>query len=74
MARRPRPGRAPLSAKTVTPIRSLEEPLTHRVGRMVRVAWDGDDDAGGFLVALHRAERRNAVDHATLLGLVFTGA
>jgi hypothetical protein len=41
---------------------------------MVRVAWDGDDDAGGFLVALHRAERRNAVDHATLLGLVFTGA
>jgi enoyl-CoA hydratase len=38
---------------------------------MVRVAWDGDDDTGGVLVVtLDRPERRNAVDHATLLGLL----
>jgi enoyl-CoA hydratase len=38
---------------------------------MVRVAWDGDDDARGVLViTLDRPERRNAVDHATLLGLL----
>jgi enoyl-CoA hydratase len=38
---------------------------------MVRVAWDGDDDATGVLViTLDRPERRNAVDHATLLGLL----
>ncbi len=39
---------------------------------MVRVAWDGDDGgAGGVLVAtLDRPARRNAVDHATLLGLL----
>ena len=46
----------------------------HRVGRMVRVAWDGDDGAadgrtGVLVVTLDRPERRNAVDHATLLGL-----
>jgi len=38
---------------------------------MVRVAWDGDDDASGVLVVtLDRPERRNAVDHATLIGLL----
>ncbi len=38
---------------------------------MVRVAWDGDDDATGVLViTLDRPERRNAVDHTTLLGLL----
>ena len=47
----------------------------HRVGRMVRVTWDGDDGAGGgrtgvLVVTLDRPERRNAVDHATLLGLL----
>ena len=40
---------------------------------MVRVAWDVDDGAertGVLLVTLDRPERRNAVDHATLLGLL----
>jgi len=42
---------------------------------MVRVAWDGDDGDGAartgvLVVTLDRPERRNAVDHATLLGLV----
>jgi enoyl-CoA hydratase len=41
---------------------------------MVRVAWDGDDSDGAgrtgvLVVTLDRPERRNAVDHATLLGL-----
>ena len=47
--------------------------VTHRVGRMVRVAWDGDDGdgrTGVLVVTLDRPERRNAVDHATLLGLL----
>jgi enoyl-CoA hydratase len=38
---------------------------------MVRVAWDADDSSSGILVVtLDRPERRNAVDHATLLGLL----
>lgn len=41
---------------------------------MVRVAWDGDDNgterSGVIVVTLDRPERRNAVDHATLLGLL----
>jgi enoyl-CoA hydratase len=41
---------------------------------MVRVAWDGDDRgverSGVLVVTLDRPERRNAVDHATLLGLL----
>ena len=41
---------------------------------MVRVAWDGDDGGDGrsgvIVVTLDRPARRNAVDHATLLGLL----
>ena len=40
---------------------------------MVRVVWDGDDGAGRtgvIVVTLDRPQRRNAVDHATLLGLL----
>lgn len=39
---------------------------------MVRVAWDGDDAEGSgvLVVTLDRPERRNAVDHATLVGLL----
>jgi enoyl-CoA hydratase len=42
---------------------------------MVRVAWDGDDGDGAgrsgvLVVTLDRPERRNAVDHATLLALL----
>jgi enoyl-CoA hydratase len=39
---------------------------------MVRVTWDGDagESAGVLVVTLDRPERRNAVDHATLLGLL----
>lgn len=40
---------------------------------MVRLAWDGDDvgdDSGVLVVTLDRPERRNAVDHATLVGLL----
>jgi len=42
---------------------------------MVRVAWDGDDGNGAgrsgvMVVTLDRPERRNAVDHATLLALL----
>jgi len=40
---------------------------------MVRLAWDGDDGAdarsGVLVVTLDRPARRNAVDHATLVGL-----
>jgi enoyl-CoA hydratase/carnithine racemase len=46
----------------------------HRVGRMVRVAWDGDERGSGrtgvLVVTLDRPHRRNAVDHATLVALV----
>lgn len=40
---------------------------------MVRVTWDQDDAGratGVLVVTLERPERRNAVDHATLLGLL----
>ena len=38
---------------------------------MVRVAWDGEAASSGILVVtLDRPERRNAVDHETLLGLL----
>ena len=42
---------------------------------MVRVTWDGDDRDGAgrtgvLVVTLDRPERRNAVDHATLLALL----
>ncbi|MDQ3470287.1 MAG: enoyl-CoA hydratase-related protein [Actinomycetota bacterium] len=39
---------------------------------MVRVSWDEDDDGartGVVVITLDRPERRNAVDHATLLAL-----
>ena len=39
---------------------------------MVRTAWDVDADGertGVLVVTLDRPERRNAVDHATLLAL-----
>jgi enoyl-CoA hydratase len=38
---------------------------------MVRVAWDGEGASSGILVVtLDRPERRNAVDHETLIGLL----
>ncbi len=37
---------------------------------MVRVAWDGDEGDRVLVVTLDRPERRNAVDHATLLALL----
>jgi enoyl-CoA hydratase len=40
---------------------------------MVRLAWDGDEGdgrTGVLVVTLDRPERRNAVDHATLLALL----
>jgi enoyl-CoA hydratase len=40
------------------------------VGGMVRLAWDGTEDDRVLLVTLDRPERRNALDHATLLGLL----
>jgi enoyl-CoA hydratase len=38
---------------------------------MVRVAWDGEAASSGILVVtLDRPERRNAIDHETLIGLL----